>query len=104
MSTRGADATAGATTTIVEAKKATPTEYVVLRTEDGITWVTAGGMADGKVMTNKFRATSGEAAIKQWLDGGNDSKATALVAVPARSWQPVKPKTTTVTKTTLEAL
>lgn len=53
-----------------------------------------------------IETTSQHVAIRRHLDGKavSPKPADAYVAVPARSWQPVKPKTETVTKTTLEAL
>ena len=71
----------------------TKTEYLVLaRVNDA--WAEGG----------KFSAANSHAAIKAYLDGYKGPTRDALVAVPARSWQPVKPKTTTKTITTLEAL
>lgn len=94
MSTRGADPTPGSTATIVNPKKATPTEYLILVR-------IAGAWNEG----SKVSASSSAAAIKSSVDSGTTrTDCEAIVAVPARSWQPVKPKTETVTKTTLEAL
>lgn len=76
-------------------KKATPTEYVVLEQTELGQWVE---------QKERVTAAGSTAALKKHLDAGRGTKASALVAVPARSWQPVKPKTETVTKTTLEAL
>lgn len=92
----------------VAARKPMPqtTSYIVLfQAAEGGPWI-VGHVA--KALNPMIGAASGEAAIKAYLSViARDSDANppyALVAVPARSWQPVKPKTTTVTKTTLEAL
>lgn len=73
--------------------KPTLTEYLVLaRVNDA--WVEGG----------KYKAANGNVAIKCYLDGYKGPSRDALVAVPARSWQPVKPKIETKTITTLEPL
>lgn len=74
--------------------KTTPTEYVVLVKSSDTGWLEAG----------TFRVVGSTAAIKAFLARDKPKDVVGLVAVPARSWQPVKPKTETVTKTTLEAL
>lgn len=81
--------------TVAAPKKATPTEYVLLE-RVGTSWS----------IVDKVSTTGANAAIKKYLaeKGKVASARDAIVAVPARSWQPVKPKTTTKTITTLEAL
>lgn len=87
------DAAAPATDPGPKSKQA-PTEYVVLAKVDDDGWREIGS----------FKAVGSNAAIKAHLATGPSGAYTALVAVPARSWQPVKPKTETVTKTSLEPL
>jgi hypothetical protein len=75
--------------------RATPTDYIVL---------TSQNKGDGWIAEQTISATSSAAALREFLKGVEKNMPDALVAVPARSWQPVKPKTTTKTITTLEAL
>lgn len=74
--------------------KATPTTYTVLVKMSDSGWLEAG----------TFKTVGSEAAIKAFLARDKPKDVVGLVAVPARSWQPVKPKTETVTKTSLEPL
>jgi hypothetical protein len=98
MSTRGADPTPGSTSTVQThstGDKLMKTEYVVLEQTELGQWIQ---------QPDTIFSTGGNAALKKHLDAGKGKKATALVAVPARSWQPVKPKTTTKTITSLEPI
>jgi hypothetical protein len=78
-----------------QSKPVQRTEYVVLEKVEGDGWVEA----------KRVQATSSAAAVSKHV-GDRDlaDQDIAFVAVPVRSWQPVKPKTTTKTTTTLEAL
>lgn len=77
------------------AKPAPNTMYVVLRSTGGTNaWEVSG----------HYATSSSEAAIRAYLKTATVVDGIALVAVPARSWQPVKPKTSTKVVTTLEPI
>lgn len=71
------------------------TEYVVLVQVDDDGW---------REDPTKVEAASATAAVKRYIADHSHSGAASFVAVPARSWQPLKQQTTTKTITTLEAL
>lgn len=77
-----------------KAKIAALTEYVVLEQPDGDTlWKIAGAT----------KATNAEAAIRFVLDGDIDlGNGLSFVAVPARSWKPVKVFAKTETRLVIE--
>lgn len=69
------------------------TEYVVLVQVDDDGWREA---------PEKVEAASATAAVKRYLADNPTSRAGGYVAVPARSWQPLRQQTKTITTTTLE--
>jgi hypothetical protein len=78
------------------AKQPARTAYVVLVQVDDDGWREA---------PDTVEAASATAAVKRYLaDNESARSAAAYVAVPARSWQPLKQQTTTKTITTLEAM
>lgn len=91
MSSTG-DTAYNATTDTHGVKKQAGTDYLVFKQE-------AGGRGWEEETT--IRATSADAAIRRHLDG-KTSTAESYVAVPARSWHPVRVKVETRSVVTLE--
>ena len=72
-------------------KAASQTEYVVLRSDSTDNWHREGAV----------KASSADAAIRQFINGILTTEET-LVAVPTRSWKPVRVKPKTVTTLVIE--
>jgi hypothetical protein len=88
--------TGAATNQGPKSKQPARTAYVVLVQVDDDGWREA---------PEHVEAASGFAAVKRYLAENESARSAAsYVAVPARSWQPLKQQTTTRTITTLEAL